>query len=309
MKKFFARALALYIVLSLFLPIFPVWASDFPGGGGGSFSGGTLTSQITWATGLGNITHVLGPTDRTFTIRAAEGSANGNDLNLWGGAATGTKDAGGLGLSGGQAQTGSGGSVAITGGTATVDGDGGSIQLFSGSPSGTDNNPGYLNLVVASGTGTGYSQYNLQTSFSGATGSSNPESGNSYDRHYVTTKRLSLSDNTATTFATFTCSSGQMNAVTVHYTIRAGDGTDFQVESGMFTVAAVNKGGTVTSSVSSVIFATQAVSSGTLTVTASVTNTGSTINMRIAANTSLTPTTLDIAWQALANASTTITPQ
>ena len=42
-------------------------------GGGLPMDGGSLTGQITWATGLGAITHILGPTDQTLTIQSGTG--------------------------------------------------------------------------------------------------------------------------------------------------------------------------------------------------------------------------------------------
>lgn len=48
------------------------------GGGGGTFDGGTLTEQILWGTGLGAITHILGPTDQPLLVS----SAAGQNLNI-----------------------------------------------------------------------------------------------------------------------------------------------------------------------------------------------------------------------------------
>ena len=42
-------------------------------GGGLPMDGGSLTGQITWGTGLGAITHILGPTDQTLTIKSGTG--------------------------------------------------------------------------------------------------------------------------------------------------------------------------------------------------------------------------------------------
>ena len=87
-------------------------------------SGGTMTGQINWGTGLGAITHLLGPTDQPFTIKSASPAATGNGQNLvlTGAVATTTGNGGNVNITGGvSAGTGAinGGDVNITGGNTT----------------------------------------------------------------------------------------------------------------------------------------------------------------------------------------------
>jgi hypothetical protein len=104
-----------------------------------------------------------------------------------------------------------------------------------------------------------------------------------------------LTDNTATTLVVFTLAAGTGSGGSMDYLVEASDGTDIQSESGHVVFSFVNKGGTYTTGISS--HDTQNTpSSGTLAVTWDITTGSSLVNVRVNANSSLTPTLLRITY-------------
>lgn len=118
-----------------------------------AFTGGTLSSQINWTTGLGAIDHVFGPTDTRLTLA----SAPERDVYIRAGAGTGTNQSGSVliysaapsnangntvqiqgGLGGGANKF--GGNLNIRGGEATGTGEGGSVLVQSTAPGGSSSN-------------------------------------------------------------------------------------------------------------------------------------------------------------------------
>jgi hypothetical protein len=87
---------------------------------------------------------------------------------------------------------------------------------------------------------------------------------------------VALTDNTATTVLTVALATGEQSGGTLRYTILADDATDFQCYTRSLTWAA-----------------SQAHSTGTMTVTVGSTTGASLFNIQITADTSLTPTNLD----------------
>lgn len=105
---------------------------------------------------------------------------------------------------------------------------------------------------------------------------------------------VSLTDATATElFRVVLPTTGDTFGALVRYFIRATDGTDFQAVLGTFNVSAVNKAGTVTAAVSAVAAEAKALSSGTCAQTSSVVVSGTAAIVKIAADTSLTPTSME----------------
>ena len=97
----------------------------------------------------------------------------------------------------------------------------------------------------------------------------------------------------------------------IKYTIVANDGTDYQTRSGMFNFSLVNKGGTETAGLGTVMNESVAVSTGTLTVTFDTdTSPTNAVDIRANAVSSLTQTTLQIRyWVEIDGPAVTITPQ
>ena len=96
-----------------------------------------------------------------------------------------------------------------------------------------------------------------------------------------------LTDGAATDILSCTIGSGTVIGGVITYTIEATDGTDYQVETGQVVWSGVNKGGTVTATVTEVN-SQQSVSAGTLT-TAWAISAASPAVISVNANTSLSP--------------------
>jgi hypothetical protein len=105
---------------------------------------------------------------------------------------------------------------------------------------------------------------------------------------------VSLTDNTATElFSVVLPTTGDTFGAIVRYFIRATDGTDFQAVTGQFTVSVVNKAGTLTAAVAAVATEAKALSAGTCAQTSSVATSGTKATVKLAADTSLTPTSME----------------
>ena len=115
----------------------------------------------------------------------------------------------------------------------------------------------------------------------------------------------SLSNNTTTTVISLTAATLLAAGCTIRYGVEVVDGTDIQMESGTVTLSVVNKGGVFTVDLDKST-TSQAASSGTLTVTWSVTSANPAL-VQINSNSSLTPTgtrlvygVLNVGGQAMA---------
>ena len=120
-----------------------------------------------------------------------------------------------------------------------------------------------------------------------------------------------LTESSATAFAQVAVASGASVAGRVDYQICADDSTDFQTRSGSVHFSGVNKAGTETATLGTVLNESVAASTGTLTVTFD-TDTSPTNAFTIRANavSSLTQTTLKIIYRVeLFGPQVTVTPQ
>jgi hypothetical protein len=114
----------------------------------------------------------------------------------------------------------------------------------------------------------------------------------SVDRLGMLGKNVTLTESTATTFATIAIATGTVVGAEVLVTVEANDGTDFQALTTKFVVTAVNKAGTLTISLNSVV-QSLASSSGLLTVAITAVDGGSgVLQLKADAASSLTQTTL-----------------
>lgn len=144
-------------------------------------------------------------------------------------------------------------------------------------------------LTLAGGKGTGNAvggSVKLQTSTALTTGTTLQTL---VDRMIVNGANKALTDATNIDLFDATLASNSYTGGTVEATIYASDGTDYQTRTVLLTWQAVNKAGTITSSVT-VVSETAAVSSGTLTGTWAVTDGSGKITIKLSADSSLTPT-------------------
>ena len=123
----------------------------------------------------------------------------------------------------------------------------------------------------------------------------------------IVTPRKALTDASAVNLFDATLASNSAVGGTIEATIIATDGTDYQSRSVVLTYQAVNKAGTITSSVT-VASETAAVSSGTLTGTWTASNGSGKITIQLNADTSLTPTSFYVIYQVRPNAEQSVTP-
>jgi len=146
-------------------------------------------------------------------------------------------------------------------------------------------------LVLAGGKGTGTGapgNLEFQTSFPIASGSSLQ----TLATRSITFGPVTLTESSATAVCTsIGVASGTVTGGTFHYTIEANDGTDYQVLRGQVPFCAVNKAGTLTTTLGTPVEIT-AVSTGTLSTTVTVTTGTNTIILNQNAVSSLTQTVL-----------------
>lgn len=166
------------------------------------------------------------------------------------------------------------------------------------------------NHTEAAGRGTGIGapgDYDIQTGKDLATGTT---AQTLFDRHFYRGKAKALTESSATTFVTFNIPTS-LTAVggTVRYCLHATDATDVQERCGEEDFACVNKAGTVTPSTPNLIGTeATAITSGTLTLTITMVNSGTTCSMQANAASSLTQTILDIRYSVEMHGSGTVTP-
>jgi hypothetical protein len=170
--------------------------------------------------------------------------------------------------------------------------------------SGTDKNGANLYHAGGIGTGTGNGgNVSLQTSTKLATGTT---AQTLIDRLVVNGANKTLTDGSDTNLFDATLASGSFTGGTIEATIYASDGTDFQTRTVYLTWQAVNKAGTITSSVT-VASETAAVSAGTLTATWGVTNGSGKITIKVNADSSLTTTVFYVRYKVVNNGEQSIT--
>lgn len=172
--------------------------------------------------------------------------------------------------------------------------------------SGADKAGAMLTLQGGQSTGTGAGgSLKLQTAYTSTTSST---ANTQYTRQYVDGKVHSINNNSATAMFSIACADGNAVGGYINYTVEVTDGTDFQVESGTFTFAAVNKATeTWTTDADKGTFS-QAVSASTLAVTWAVdTATADTMKITVNSNSGLTPTSTKVQFQIFLNSPKVIT--
>lgn len=183
------------------------------------------------------------------------------------------------------------------------------VNLATHVAAGTDQAGTAMNLSAGIGTGTGRGgSLTLQTSPSLATGIL-PQALQT--RHYISAKEVTLTESSATLVFNVSVASGKSVAIRVLASTRADDTVNFQETTDTFVIAAVNKGGTVTTAISSSAPAASAVTSSTLATTWTAVANGNGVDVKCSAVSGLTQTTLVTQWRAEidSNGTPTVTPQ
>lgn len=260
------------------------------GGPGGSTSGQGGTVRV-----LGGL-----PTDGVGGPALVEGGAGagawaGGTASLVGGAGGATGAGGAITITGGAggATSGAGGAAELAGGAATTSGGGGAATVAGGSAVGTDQIGSTVEIRSGRNTGAGNpGSIRLETSAIGTTGTTLQSS---VDRIYVNGIRKALTDNTVASLFDLALPASAMGGARFTYTVRASDGTDFQARTGQAGFSAVNKAGAYTSVVDAGS-SSLAASTGTLAVTFTVATGTNEVTLEVTADSSLTPTTLDIMY-------------
>lgn len=99
---------------------------------------------------------------------------------------------------------------------------------------------------------------------------------------------VALTNNTVTAIVNVTNASGSVAAGKVHYAVQVTNGTDYQIEEGIATFHVTNKAGTIANNTTVKFGNQQATTSGTLTVTWTITAASPAV-LSVNANSSLTP--------------------
>lgn len=107
-------------------------------------------------------------------------------------------------------------------------------------------------------------------------------------------KTKSLSNTVAAALFTVTVAPGEMFGASVYAIVTATDGTDMQVRAGDVSLGVVNKAGAFT--LASTQNTAASVSAGTLTNVYSITEVGNVVTVKVAASSSLTPTSMKITY-------------
>lgn len=188
--------------------------------------------------------------------------------------------------------------------------------IKAGDGSGTDKVGS--NFIIAGGysTGTGRGGDVITKT---STTSTTASTANGYTtRRYDSAKFVDLTESTATLFCNIGVAASKYAGARLTCTVTANDGTDFQSLTSSLTVDAVNKAGTVTTTLAQVD-GTTAASSGTLTVTYTAVANGATVDIKANAVSSLTQTVLRCKWSVTAlntdgtdtsvNSGSVVTPQ
>ena len=185
------------------------------------------------------------------------------------------------------------------------------LRLNATGGSGTDNPGADFTVAGGKGTGTGAGgDVHIQTSPALTTSSTLQTLE---DRARVVAKQFTLADATAATIFTLTLGDDKGGGGTVHYCVKAKDAANEQMECGAFDYAGVDitagAGGETCPNPTKVGTPLPALSAGTLAVTFTATTGTELCNIRVAADTSLTPTELWIKYSFTQNSGQVVTPQ
>ncbi|MES2350372.1 MAG: hypothetical protein V4641_22605, partial [Pseudomonadota bacterium] len=154
------------------------------------------------------------------------------------------------------------------------------------------------NMRFAGGQSTGTGRggaVELATSLSTAASTTQ---NNYASRLYISAKEVALTESSATLVLNVTLASTNIIGIRVMATTHADDGTDFQSVTETFAIAAVNKAGTVTTSVSASTPSATLTSAGTLTTTWTAVANGNSIDVKCNAVSSLTQNGIQCRWRA-----------
>lgn len=155
--------------------------------------------------------------------------------------------------------------------------------------SGTNISGAKMSMAGGPGTGTGApGDWAAQTSFPVASGTTVQTQA---DRLYIRGSPKNLTETTATALADISVPSGTVLGGTLFYTIEANDATDFEVLRGSVPFEAVNKAGTLTTSIGTPVEISTG-TSGVLTETPTITTGTNKITLNINATTTLIQTVL-----------------
>jgi hypothetical protein len=166
---------------------------------------------------------------------------------------------------------------------------GNSLTINSGGATSGATNKAAGDLILGPGvsTGTGGANIRLQTStraLSSGTGNNTPT-----DR-VIAQSPFSVTNNSATTLFSMALASGSIVAGFIRYAVEVTDGTDYQIEEGVIAYHVTNKAGTIANNTVVKSGNQQAMTSGTLSVTFTITAANPAL-IQVNANSSLTPST------------------
>ena len=161
-----------------------------------------------------------------------------------------------------------------------------SITSEGGKYGATDAAGGDLILSCGIGTGAGREYVRIKSYSTLTTGTTDQTQ---LDRMVIGCMQA-LTNNSATAVCNCTLASNSNLGVIISYCIEVTNGSDYQVERGMVTFTGVNKGGSFTMGTPSKFGNLQSLSSGTLTITWSITGANPAV-IKCNANSSLTPST------------------
>jgi len=166
-------------------------------------------------------------------------------------------------------------------------------KLKSCDGSGTDKDGATYTFAGGLSTGTGRGGALVwQTSLTSTTGST----ANSYsNRAYVSAKEVSITKGSDVLFCNIAVAASKYVGAILSCTISATDGTDFQCLTSDVRVDAYNKAGTVAVGVSQTDGG-GAKSTGTIAATYTVVANGASVDIKVNANPSITPTTCKVKW-------------
>ena len=166
---------------------------------------------------------------------------------------------------------------------------GNTLTVISGGATSGATDKGAGDLILSPGLSTGVGRNNVRivrstTALSTGTGDNTQVDGN------IVCSPRSISNNSGTAMANFTLASNTSIAGNVMYSVRVFNGTDLQVEVGQASYCCQNKGGVFSGNTVVKYGNQQNMTSGTLTVTWTITGANPAV-LTVNANSSLTPNT------------------
>jgi hypothetical protein len=162
---------------------------------------------------------------------------------------------------------------------------------------GTGSNHGGGSVVTKGGYGTGTARNgDVMLATAPSTASSGTTANNSYiTNFYISSQPVTLTESSATLVVNITVPSGKVIGATLDVTTEANDATDFESQHDVLAIAAVNKAGTVTASISASTPSANAISSvSTLATTWTAVANGNSVDIKCNAVSGLSQTTLRI---------------